>query len=223
MRSSSLRWSPAACGLVPGSFDLRSPGSAVEIRTFNLPDAPTVSAQAKPTSKDKRNAQKECRAERGSEPATQEAFALRFKNFGKCVSTRTKEEAAQRAAARKRAKKQCKTERGKTAETRAAFRQKYGTNKNGRNAFGKCKAKKAKKNKAKADRADRAKREKRQNAAQRCRQERGTTPESRAAFEQKYGTNANKSNAFGKCVSGSAGNKPPKPPKPDDEYRPSAA
>jgi len=36
------------------------------------------------------------------------------------------------------------------------------------------------------------------NAAQACRTERGTTPESRAAFRAKYGGGAN---AFGKCVS----------------------
>jgi len=197
--------------------------SAVALSLMIAVAAPAAGAQAKPTKKDRSNAQQECRAEQGTTPASQEAFDVRFKSFGACVSKRAKEEAVERKAARKQAKKQCKTERGKTAETRAAFRQKYGTNKNGRNAFGKCQAKKAKKNKAKADRADRAKREKRQNAAQRCRQERGTTPESRAAFEQKYGTNANRRNAFGKCVSGSAGNKPPKPPKPDDEYRPSAA
>ena len=40
-----------------------------------------------------------------------------------------------------------------------------------------------------------------QNAAKKCRAERGTTAESIAAFKAKYGTNANKANAFGKCVS----------------------
>ena len=34
-----------------------------------------------------------------------------------------------------------------------------------------------------------------------CRAERGTTEASQAAFTQKYGTNKNKKNAFGKCVS----------------------
>ena len=37
-----------------------------------------------------------------------------------------------------------------------------------------------------------------------CRAERGTTPESKAAFSQKYGTNAKRTNAFGKCVSAGA-------------------
>ncbi len=39
------------------------------------------------------------------------------------------------------------------------------------------------------------------NAAKKCKAERGTTAESIAAFKTTYGTNANKSNAFGKCVS----------------------
>ena len=39
------------------------------------------------------------------------------------------------------------------------------------------------------------------NAAKMCKAERGTTAESIAAFKTKYGTNANKANAFGKCVS----------------------
>ncbi len=41
-----------------------------------------------------------------------------------------------------------------------------------------------------------------QNAAKKCKAERGTTPASIEAFKLKYGTNANKANAFGKCVSG---------------------
>jgi len=39
------------------------------------------------------------------------------------------------------------------------------------------------------------------NAAKACKAERGTTPESKAAFNLEYGTNDNKKNAFGKCVS----------------------
>ncbi len=40
-----------------------------------------------------------------------------------------------------------------------------------------------------------------ENAAKKCKAERGTTDASIAAFKAKYGTNANKANAFGKCVS----------------------
>ena len=39
---------------------------------------------------------------------------------------------------RQNAAEECRTERGTTAASREAFRVKYGTNKNGRNAFGKC-------------------------------------------------------------------------------------
>ena len=41
----------------------------------------------------------------------------------------------------------------------------------------------------------------RQNAAQECREERGSTQAELDAFRAKYGTNHNKRNAFGKCVS----------------------
>src|SRR3954447_9072922 len=39
------------------------------------------------------------------------------------------------------------------------------------------------------------------NAAKECRAEQGTTDASKLAFSQKYGTNDNDANAFGKCVS----------------------
>ena len=39
------------------------------------------------------------------------------------------------------------------------------------------------------------------NASQECRTERGATAATREAFAARYGTNANKRNAFGKCVS----------------------
>jgi hypothetical protein len=39
------------------------------------------------------------------------------------------------------------------------------------------------------------------NAAKLCKAERGTTAQTIGAFKQKYGTNKNKANAFGKCVS----------------------
>ena len=39
------------------------------------------------------------------------------------------------------------------------------------------------------------------NAAKACEAERGTSPQTIAAFKEKYGSNANKANAFGKCVS----------------------
>ena len=165
---------------------------------------PAGAMAAKPV--DKRNAAKECRAERGSDPAAQEAFRLKYgtnengKNaFGKCVSQKTREEAAERKAARQNAAKQCREER---AVDEAAFSEKYGTNKNNRNAFGKCVSGKAKSVQQQQDAEDRKVIDETKNAARQCDAERGETPESQAAFNAKYGTNENDKNAFGKCVSG---------------------
>ncbi len=58
--------------------------------------------------------------------------------FGKCVSQKTREEESERKQAKTNAAKQCKEERGTTDASRQAFTQKYGTGKNGSNAFGKC-------------------------------------------------------------------------------------
>lgn len=67
----------------------------------------------------------------------------------------------------------------------------YGTNGNKRNAFGKCVSAKAK-GQVEAQQAATL------NAAKQCKAERAKDP---AAFAKAYGTNANKRNAFGKCVS----------------------
>ena len=64
----------------------------------------------------------------------------------------------------------------------ALFRQTYGTNANRMNAFGMCLSK-----------WGREERQNRLQAAAECREERGATAQSRAAFRQKYGT-------FGRCV-----------------------
>lgn len=115
--------------------------------------------------------------------------------FGKCVSARAAatEEAA--AKARANAAQECAAERDADP---AAFAAKYGSNKNDRNAYGKCVSGKAKARTAAAveEQTDAI-----VAAAKACRAERQTDP---AAFKAKYGTNANKSNAFGKCVSAQA-------------------
>ena len=105
--------------------------------------------------------------------------------------------AAAGQSAEKNAAKMCKSERGTTAQTIAAFKAKYGTNTNKANAFGKCVSATAKKLNAE-DEAEQAAEE---NAAKKCKAERGTTPQTIQAFKDKYGTNHNKANAFGKCVS----------------------
>jgi hypothetical protein len=105
------------------------------------------------------------------------------------------------AADRQNASQDCRAERGATAATRAAFKARYGTNRNKSNAFGKCVSQAAKAAKQAADDQDEDSIADRKSAAKQCAQERGTTAESRDAFAKKYGTNADRANAFGKCVS----------------------
>jgi hypothetical protein len=82
----------------------------------------------------------------------------------------------------------CKDER---AGDDAAFRAKYGTNKNGRNAFGKCVSAKAREE-SEDDTEDRV------NAAQACKK---LKADDENEFEKTYGSGRN---AFGKCVSKTA-------------------
>ena len=104
--------------------------------------------------------------------------------------------AAPGQSADKNASKKCKAERARMGAD--AFKLKYGTNANKANAFGKCVSGTAKK--SGDDEEDEAEQqEARENAAKKCKTERaslGVEP-----FKTKYGTNANNSNAFGKCVS----------------------
>ena len=104
-----------------------------------------------------------------------------------CISAR----APAVTADAKNASKECKAER---AADPAAFDLKYGTNENKKNAHGKCVS-------SKAQAATEAETEARVNAAKTCKAERAADP---AAFKAKYGTNKNKKNAFGKCVSQTA-------------------
>jgi hypothetical protein len=135
------------------------------------------------------SAQQQCAAERTAMGA--DAFkALYGTNgnksnaFGKCVSKR----ASANAKAQSNAGAQCRAERAADAD---AFKTKYGTG-NGANAFGKCVSGKAKAKEAAEVKAT-------ENAAKACWTERQADA---AAFKTKYGTGPNKSNAFGKCVTG---------------------
>jgi hypothetical protein len=105
-----------------------------------------ISRQAQNAKADGDNAAKQCKAERESLGET--AFADRYgtnknKNnaFGKCVSGLAKQQAEERQGNTLNAAKQCKAERAKDSEK---FKNDYGTNKNKRNAFGKCVSKLAK-------------------------------------------------------------------------------
>jgi hypothetical protein len=90
---------------------------------------------------------------------------------------------------RKAAVQDCRAERAADAD---AFREEYGTNKNKRNAFGRCVRQTARANAVE-------RRAERRHAAKDCRAEREEIGVE--AFRDKYGANDNKRNAFGKCVS----------------------
>ena len=157
--------------------------------------APASAAAASSTANS--DAQKQCRQERtamGTQTFRDTYGTNKNKHnaFGKCVSHRTAQNEATEKKSHTNASKECKAER---AADPAAFKDKYGTGKNKKNAFGKCVSQKAR---AKTKKAEKSQVQAEINAAKQCKDERKADP---AAFEQKYGTNENKSNAFGKCVS----------------------
>jgi hypothetical protein len=78
------------------------------------------------------------------------------------------------------------------------FEQFYGTNENLSNAYGKCVSTKAKAKKDEMDAEDHEDAEQIKQAAKECMTERKADLEQ---FREDYGTNRNKRNAFGKCVS----------------------
>jgi hypothetical protein len=103
------------------------------------------------------------------------------------------------------AAQQCKAEQADpsfaTSHNGMTFDQFYGTNINDQNSFGKCVSSKVQATEAQEQ-------ENLQNAAQECRAERSdpsfATSHGGKSFTDFYGTNHNKRNAFGKCVSGKA-------------------
>ena len=153
----------------------------------------TAGAAEEPDRANFKNAAKYCKALRAAsgDANFKAMFGGKSNAYGKCVSKAAKRDAAQEEQAKTNASKQCKAER---AADPAAFKAKYGTGKKGSNAHGKCVSQKAKANKAEADKEERED----VNSAKACRAEQKADP---AAFKAKYGTNAKKSNAFGKCVS----------------------
>ena len=161
--------------------------------------AAPVAAAAKPTKADRKNAAKECKAELGTTDATREAFKDRYRTFGKCVSKRARDEAKEGKVAHTNAATECKAERD---ANRTGFAEKYGTNHNKKNAYGKCVSGKAKAKEAAMDARDRKAIRARKHAAKECAEEREEI--GRQAFRAKYGTNHNGKNAFGKCVSAHA-------------------
>jgi hypothetical protein len=164
-----------------------------------------AAAAAKPPAEQELNqaAHAQCKTERGKTKATREAFKAKYGSMSRCVRENAAEEAAEEAAAQKNAAKECKAEAADpgfaATHENKSFAEFYGTNGNGKNAYGKCVSTKAKAKKAEMDAADAEEAEEFKNAAKACAGERRTMGTD--AFAEKYGTNANKRNAFGKCVS----------------------
>ena len=111
--------------------------------------------------------------------------------FGKCVSKAARDEQENRTEAASHCRAEQEDANFAGSHAGKSFAEFYGTNKNGRNAFGKCVS-------AKSEASSAADQQKTLNAAKACKAERDLN---RSAFEQKYGTNKNRRNAFGKCVS----------------------
>jgi hypothetical protein len=163
-----------------------------------------------PSSSDVKNASKECKALRKAmgDENFRNMFGTGKKKrnaHGKCVSRKSREEQRERSEAAKNAAKECKAERSDpnfaASHGGKSFAEFYGTNKNGKNAYGKCVSKKAKENKQEADQQD----SNTVNAARECRSEQNDPNFAQShdgkSFAEFYGTNANDRNAFGKCVS----------------------
>jgi hypothetical protein len=148
-----------------------------------------AAAGARPGAGDRAAAAAQCSSERTvmGAPAFKLLYgttANRSNAFGKCVSKLASQNAQNHATA----VSECRAER---AADPSAFAAQYGTGPNHANAFGKCVSGKAKAQAAHQQQAT-------VNAARQCWTERQADP---AAFKTHYGTNASKSNAFGKCVS----------------------
>ncbi len=157
--------------------------------------APAVAQTATPTTTP--SASEQCRAERTAMTAktfadTYGTNANKSNAFGKCVSKRSAKTEAAATTAKSNAAKDCKAEQ--TADA-AAFKAKYGSGKNGANAYGKCVSGKAK---AKTTEAVKDEVKTDVNAAKTCKAARKADA---TAFAAKWGKARN---AFGKCVSATA-------------------
>jgi hypothetical protein len=140
------------------AFALKYGSNDSKTNAFGKCVSKAASEEGLQQAKAKTGAPQACRTEQGTTAESKAAFAQKYgtngkgKNaFGKCVSTKARELKQQAddqdrrdAIVRKSAAKQCDEERGTTAASRTAFTAKYGTNGNGKNAFGKCVSKVAK-------------------------------------------------------------------------------
>jgi hypothetical protein len=124
---------------------------------------PVAALADEPTTTDKTNAAKECKALLKASGTTNFTHAWGAKGkgraYGKCVSSKAREEAAERKAAHSNAAKDCKAEQAMTDDAFKAghdgktFAEFYGA-KNASSAYGKCVSTHAKQNKEEADQKD---------------------------------------------------------------------
>ncbi len=144
-----------------------------------------VASAAKPDKapNPKQVAKSQCKAEKKADKA-----AFRATYGKRAMRTCVKGEKPETKTEIKNAAQECKAER---AEDEALFNATYGSNKNGKNALGKCVSSKVKQAVAEGT-------EEFKNAAKECKAERAADP---AAFRETHGSNKNGKNAFGKCVS----------------------
>jgi hypothetical protein len=156
---------------------------------------PLLALAADPPSSDGASPAQACAAERAAIGASafRDLYGMNTNKsnaFGKCVAKR----AQAREQNHQNAVDQCRADQSDAnfaaGHDGKTFDQFYGTGK-GKNAFGKCVSGKATAENQSDDAAT-------VKAAKQCKRERASDA---AAFKAKYGTNRNKSNAFGKCVS----------------------
>lgn len=124
-----------------------------------------------------------------------QAFAQAYPTFGACVSKLAPVDQDNTAAGQATCKAQQSDANFATGHGGKTFAQYYGTGPRGKDAFGRCVS-------ASARASETVELQATPNPAQTCRAAR--TSMGAAAFSQLYGTNTNKSNAFGKCVSKTA-------------------
>jgi hypothetical protein len=156
------------------------------------PKEPTaLTAAVKPTPTAAQLARRDCRTEKQGMGTKVFKMTYAAKSTAKATAACVAKAQPVAATELKNAAKTCKAERDADA---AAFADTYGANANKKNALGKCVSMKSK------EAVDEAA-EARVEAAATCKTERDADA---AAFTEKYGTNKNKKNAFGKCVSTTA-------------------
>lgn len=162
-----------------------------------------AAANPKPASTAAEAARQECATLQQADP---EAFEAIYGQGSSRACVRGEQPEATGAV--RDAAEQCREERGRSGRSHEAFKRDHRSGKGENDAFSRCVSAGVREDR-------RQQRDEFKNAAEECRAERGDTPESWAAFEEKYGTDKSDplwmykpgGNAFGKCVSSKVGNR----------------